>query len=379
MRRPVGYVTRRTRNGKKRWVARIAYTDKETGRLVERLRVATTKHEADALLDDLRDEYRKRGRIEIDRRLATFSDLAKVYEEARVFPAQFHKGRKTAGLKSHLQVKVYLEVLKGYFGHRRLKEIRHSDLIGFRRERLRTPTRGDGERSIASVNREMEQLRAMLRFAIREGFIEHSPFEGGETLIEKKHETRRDRVMTLVEETRLLDACVGRYEHLRPLIIAGVDLGMRSGELFLMTWGDVDFNQNLITIKPENEKANRGRTAAMTGRVRDELLRLREASEERPDGLVFGITSSVKNGWRAICKTAEVTDLRFHDLRHTCVTRLVAAGVPAAAVMKSVGHTTLSMLSRYLSHGENQQESATKLEEYLQSKSKDKPAAELVN
>jgi len=72
--------------------------------------------------------------------------------------------------------------------------------------RLKTPTKGDGERSIAAVNRELEALRAVLRFGIREGYMGKTPFDQGESLIVKQHEQKRDRIMRFEEEGELLEA-----------------------------------------------------------------------------------------------------------------------------------------------------------------------------
>jgi len=359
MRRPVGYITKRARNrtaenakGQTVWVARLSYVDRESGRKVDRMRTATTKHEAGRLLDELRGEYRTRGRIDVDKRLATFADLAQSYTDAHVHPAEYRAGRKTSGLKSHYQVTLYLDVLRNHFKRRRVRDIRHSDILAFRRLRLRTPVKHGGERSIAAVNRELETFRALFRFAVREGYVDRTPFDDGEVVIKKHHEQKRERVMSFEEETRLLNACTGRYQHLRALIILAVDTGLRRGELFQLTWDDVDMEQGSITIRAETEKANRGRKVALTARAMNELAGLRAVSELHGGGLVFNIVSTIKNGWQGICRLAEIQDLRFHDLRHTCVTRLIQSGVPHAEVLKIAGHSTLAMLSRYLNPGD---------------------------
>ena len=91
----------------------------------------------------------------------------------------------------------------------------NSDVVAFRRRRLKTSTKGDGEQSIAAVNRELGALRAVLRYGIREGYIEKSPFDQEEALIVKQHEQKRDRVMSFEEERELLEASVDRYARLR--------------------------------------------------------------------------------------------------------------------------------------------------------------------
>lgn len=56
--------------------------------------------------------------------------------------------------------------------------------------------------------------------------------------------------------------------------------------------------------------------------------------------------NSVSNAFRAAAERAKVEGVCFHSLRHTAVSRLVAAGVPDRVIMKIVGHTTAAMVSR---------------------------------
>jgi integrase len=65
------------------------------------------------------------------------------------------------------------------------------------------------------------------------------------------------------------------------------------------------------------------------------LTRLRESS------------SSVKTAWRAACRRAGITDLRFHDLRHEAASRFVEAGWPLH-VQEMLGHSNLKQTSTYV-------------------------------
>jgi site-specific recombinase XerD len=124
-------------------------------------------------------------------------------------------------------VRLRIRVLVDYFGDTPVDRITVATVERFKVERLETPTKHDTERSIASVNRELETLRAILRFARNEGLIPASPFERASTpLFSKADETKRTRVLTSEEETRLLEACdVPTRAHLKPLIIAALDTG----------------------------------------------------------------------------------------------------------------------------------------------------------
>ena len=96
-----------------------------------------------------------------------------------------------------------------------------------------------------------------------------------------------------------------------------------------------------------NSKTMKARTVGMTARLYDELVRLWELSPKEPDVLVFGITNNFKNAWRAACDAAGVEDFRYHDCRHTAITRWVRAGLPIAEIMRLSGHSTLQAFAIY--------------------------------
>ena len=61
-------------------------------------------------------------------------------------------------------------------------------------------------------------------------------------------------------------------------------------------------------------------------------------------GKPFG---SVKTAFLTALKKSKIPPLRFHDLRHTFATRLVATGVDLLTVKELLGHSNISMTMRY--------------------------------
>ena len=57
--------------------------------------------------------------------------------------------------------------------------------------------------------------------------------------------------------------------------------------------------------------------------------------------------SSVKTAWRAACRRAGISDLRFHDLRHEAASRFVEGGWPLHHVQEMLGHSNLKQTSTY--------------------------------
>lgn len=71
------------------------------------------------------------------------------------------------------------------------------------------------------------------------------------------------------------------------------------------------------------------------------------ARHKAADNLVIGI-ADCKRAFMSACKQAGITDLRFHDLRHTFATRLIAARVAVEEVARILGHAQVSMTYRYV-------------------------------
>jgi integrase len=341
-----GYVFKDRATGK--WYARVTVTD-TNGKRRNIKKTAETKGEASNLLKKISANLEARGveSIEIDR--LTFKDLAEKYSEFKVKPAEYRGERKIAGLRSARTVASRITSLLDYFGKMKLRSITLGEIERFKAKRLNTKTKIGKERTVAAVNRELEILRAMLKYARNEGWIDYTPFERASTpVISKADETKRDRVLSREEEARLLLACADDTPrpHLRPLIIAAVDTGMRKGELLTLTWGDVDLPARVIRLRALNTKTAKAREVPISSRLAIELGKLQSKDSVDPAGKVFAI-KKIQRCWDTACRLAEIENLRFHDLRHTFATRLVQAGFPLVEVAQLLGHSTLQMTFRY--------------------------------
>jgi integrase len=363
------------KNGK--WYGRVRYTTLE-GKRKDLWLPAKNKSEASELVQKKLHELKTIGEQAIDGDKIKFSDLAKIYKEKKLIPAQYVGERKVAGLRSYQNPVRFLATLTDYFGNRRIKTITHSSIEEYKLMRLNLPTKR-GQRQIASVNRELELLRAILKYAVRENWILRSPFEMGAPLISKADETRRERILTHEEERRLLNVCSGRCAHLKPLIIAALNTGCRRGELFKLKWKQVDLSSNIISILAMNSKTARPRLLPITPQLNWELEKLWQVSNQDSENLVFGILDTVKKSWKSVCRIAEIEDLRFHDLRHTAITRMVQAGIASAIVMKLSGHTQHATFARYVNPNSEAIASAAEMLAAFNSQQGTQESLELVN
>jgi integrase len=342
MKQPTFFVVKRRGS----WWARIVFDDPATGKRREKTRAARTRAEASDVGNRLVRELVQTYGRSADRDRATFGDLADEYEKRHVRPAEYHAGRKIAGLRGLAAAKNRLATLRVHFEARPLRSITFGDLTHYKEMRLKVPTVRGGERAIASVHRELEMLRAMFSFAMREGWITMNPFTAAKGLISHADEKQRERIITREEEARLLAAADHpQRRHLRPILICALDTGMRFGEIIKLRGEDVDLFEKTIVVRALNTKTLRERTIAMTERLHRELSRL--SVNRDGDGPVFGVATNVKRSFDAARTEAGIPEVRFHDLRHTAATRL-CQGLPLPQVGRILGHVQPSTTYRYV-------------------------------
>lgn len=330
------------------FIVRLTYHN-EAGKRCDLRRWTKGQTDARRLLDQLKRELEDHRAQSIDGDRLTFQKLADLYQEKRLTEPIYRDGQKVAGLRSWQDQQHRLKLLTSHFGKRRVKSITFADLETYKNQRLSLATKSGGERSIATVNRELALLRSVFSFAKQSGWIARSPFEQGKALISTAIETKRERILTREEEDRLLSACDCRERrHLRPVIITALDTGARRGELLRLLWKDVDFVNGLLTVTSYKGKKMTRRTVGMTARLRVELERLYELAPRDLAGSVFGIKAGFTKAFDTACEKAGIEGFRFHDTRHTAITRMVQSGMPHTEIMKLSGHTQFSTFERYV-------------------------------
>lgn len=329
--------------------ARVTFTDPETGKRFERKKRATSITHANELKKKMLRDIDDHGEKVLLNERMTFGQLADYYEKYYLIPPVYHDGRKIDGMRSWEKAKRLLKIIRPYFEKKPLRSITYNDLRRFKTERLQTKTWRNDERSTATVNRELSMLQRIFHVAVQQGWLIRDPFkQGSKPLISPADEKPRERVLSKDEEERLLAQCTGKREHLRAILICFIDTGMRRGEIFKMTWADVDLENRFIHVQAYNTKTLRERFVPITDRLARELEALWEQSTKQKWMTVFGIRDDVNVAFRSACKDAGLEDLRKHDLRHTFATRLTERGMADSFVEKLLGHTQPKTTRRYI-------------------------------
>lgn len=259
-----------------------------------------------------------------------------------------------------------LKQLLPYWSEVPIGRIHKSLVADYRKQRHAEKTITD-----TTVNRDLEALRHILFWAVDEGFLAANPF----TRLRMVAERRKPRSVVSIDEERKVLAAAA--PHLREIITAGLDTGMRRGELLNQRWEHVDFNRKLLFVTRSKTAGGEGREIPLTERVHSLLL-----SRQQPEGLVFTFNKlpikAVKTAWKAAIRRAGIRYYRFHDLRHTFNTRLMEAGVMQEIRKALMGHSTGKDVNSIYTHVElpAKREAVRKLEIWLAAQAQAQPQRE---
>jgi integrase len=348
-----GYVYQDKRE--KCWYARITITDTNGKRRNIKKRAADMSG-AKELLKKLTRQLEDEGSKIIDFSKLTFNDLADFYGKRYLHEAVYVDGQKVSGLRDTERPKEFLKHFIAFFGKKKLREISYGDLLAYRDKRLDTPTRYKRQRTLSSWNREAAVLRRILNVGCQQGWLLKNPFNCGDPLIILSAERRRERILSVSEEIKLLEACSShpKREHLRSLLIFLIDTGCRRGEALKLQWRSVCFTSKFITIEATTTKTLKARQVMMTERLCKELAKLYDAPGMDLNRRVFGLLSNVRKSFASVCEIAGIKHggidgLTLHCLRHTAATRLVQGGMGLQLAGRVLGHQRPETTYRYLS------------------------------
>lgn len=231
----------------------------------------------------------------------------------------------------------------------------------------------------ATVNRNLNDLRALFSFAVQRGLLDRHPMATVKAI--KEPSEHRIRFLSPEEEAALRTALDAREEakrtgrergnqwrierskdtradlhlmayvdHLKPAVLLSMNTGLRQGELFKLEWSDVDMDRGTITVRAHNAKSGKTRHVPMNAEAMATLKAWRE--QTTGTGVVFPNRegkpiTEIKVAWGKLLRDAGISGFRWHDLRHHFASRLVMAGVDLNTVRELLGHGDIKMTLRY--------------------------------
>jgi integrase len=263
---------------------------------------------------------------------------------------------------THDRYKRVVERFTGFLGEakskRDLATLQASDIARFRDREAK-------ERARATANLSLKVLRVCFGEALRQGLLTINPAVRVPILKTSKESKRRP--FTLAEIKRILKACGDDVEW-RGLVLFGLYLGQRLGDLARLTWRAVNFEQSEIAFT--TRKTGRRIVLPLVQPLTDYLASL--PASDNPNAYIFPRSASAKrtgtlsNQFREILVAAglveprgheatkqgrsqarETSEISFHSLRHSAVTMLKASGLSDVFAREIVGHDSAAVSRQY--------------------------------
>jgi integrase len=263
------------------------------------------------------------------------------------------------GPKTQLMHKNSLAHLAPHFGKSMLGEIDKAQISKYQRARLKEKA------SPRSINIEIALVRLVLRDAKLWQNIAREV-----KMLEEESDVGRE--LSDDEAYRLLTACkASASRSLYPGVLVSIHTGLRSHELRLLRWRQVDLAKGAITVGKSKTKGGKGRLVYLSETAIQTLKNWQaQFPDAKPDHAVFpsetykakkgepgGIVASYetrpstpigtwKRSWATAKRIAGV-DARWQDLRHTAASRIAAGGATDQTLMALFGWMSPKMIERY--------------------------------
>ena len=220
--------------------------------------------------------------------------------------------------------------------------------------------RKGADASARTINKELQVLRQILKRHKLWAYVQD------DVRFEREY-SDIGKALTREEEKRLLKACASNAL-LSAVVTLALNTALRKNEIRTLRWSQIDFERRTVTVGRAKTPAGSNRVVPLNQPAFDSLVKWAgRLVESRADDYVFpaceaaGIErehpdrdridpsqpiKSWRSAWRAALKRAAL-QARFHDLRHTCITKLAESQASEQTVMAIAGHASRKMIDHY--------------------------------
>lgn len=239
-----------------------------------------------------------------------------------------------------------------------------SSLTPLQIEKLLNTLRCEGL-SDSYIKKVFNVIKASLHKAVRWGLIARNP---AALVGVPRVSTKELRVWDAAEVERFLKASVSDRYHV--VFLLALATGMRKGEILGLRWKDIDFDNKVLCIRQilshdGKQLLNETKTkasrrvidlpeevvTALKKHKRQVLTEKLRTGETYTDYDLVACTSTgnmlnpsnISRSFLRCIKAADVPRIRFHDLRHTHGSLLIAAGINVKVVAERFGHSSTRM------------------------------------
>lgn len=228
--------------------------------------------------------------------------------------------------------------------------------------------------------RTVQYLRAVLRRALGQALKWGMVARNVATLVDPPRVVQPEIQPLDPDQARQFLEAV-RGDRLEALYAVALALGLRQGETLGLRWRDVDLDLGIVQVRVALQRVNGEKPRLVEPKTRQSrrtlplpealVVQLRsQRTRQREEHLLAGprwegqdwdlVFTNTLGGpldarhlvraFKAHLVRAGLPDIRFHDLRHSCASLLLAQGVHPRTVMEVLGHSTITLTMNTYSH-----------------------------
>lgn len=255
-------------------------------------------------------------------------------------------------------IKYYIEP---YIGHIQLDKLRA--------EHVQTLVNSLADQHSATTTRYARTVLVVaLNHAVKRGYLPRNVA----ALVEPPRAVAYQATALTEQQAAALLAAVAGHR-LEALYHLALGLGLRMGELIKLRWADIDLQAGCLTVR-EGKTPHAQRTLHLSPALVALLQQHWSAQQDertlqgtnwQERGLAFPgqrgqplLPEVVRNVLRRALARAGLPDMRFHDLRHTCISLLVAQGAHPRVIQQIAGHANINITMGVYAHVQDEQQSA---------------------
>ena len=237
-----------------------------------------------------------------------------------------------------------IPALKARFGNREADSIRPEEIDAYVSEHAKAP---------ATQNRLLALFSMIYREAKKNKKVSSNPAREVEL---REVDNARIRYITDAEEKKLTEITEHLFPHHVDSFKIAIHTGMRLSEQFTLEWPQVALQRKMIHLP--RTKNGRDRHIPLNSTALDAFRRIRARvpadtvpvfltmRKEKATGRKARIKSP-RTWFEDVVEATGLSDVTWHTLRHTFISRLVMAGVDLRTVMDLAGHKSMAMTLRY--------------------------------
>ena len=270
-----------------------------------------------------------------------------------------------------------------YFGEKTLCNITKFDVEDFvnqlnntRCKHIKSTNNGiieeltDKKLSNETINHIIFLCGAIFEYMVDSDVIAKNPVKK----VSKMPKDVKESVFLTAEEcNKLFEVAKVKNENLYLVLLTSIVTGMRQGEVLALTWYDIDFNSNTISVNKTYSKGVLGKPKTNSSirivKISPKLAHLLKEHKlkAKPSNLNLVFSNEAGNYidsrnlvnrfFKPCLKEAELKDITWHELRHSCITALAEEKVNVKSIQKQVGHSSENTTLRIYTHATEKMDS----------------------